>query len=90
MKTLIIKVPDDFDTQQLTLLCPTIKISPLKNVHGVRLRELGIVNAQISVTDNEVRVWLCNPELGCSVFRVKAQGKVYGSDDGVVILPKEV
>lgn len=37
-------------------------------------------NISVSVSENEVRVWVCN-ERGENIFRFKATGKVYRTKD---------
>lgn len=41
-------------------------------------------NIKITISKNEVRLWVCKD--GISVFRFKALGKVYKSNDSIVIL----
>jgi len=43
-------------------------------------------NVKISITDQEVRIWICKE--GVSVFRIKAMGKVYSDKTDVVVLNK--
>lgn len=42
-------------------------------------------NIAVSVSDNEVRLWVCNDE-GMSIYRFKALGKVYKASDGEIII----
>lgn len=43
-------------------------------------KEFGMVNVEITVSDNELRLWACN-ENGESVLRIKAQGKVHCTEE---------
>jgi hypothetical protein len=43
-------------------------------------------NVAISMSDNEVRIWICKD--GQSIFRIKAIGKVYKGETGVIVIGK--
>ena len=62
-------------------------MSKSKNV--VR-KKLGILNVEMTVSDNEVRIWGCDPKKGISVFRVKAMGKVRFNKElaDIMVVPK--
>lgn len=42
-------------------------------------------NIRITVSQNEVRIWVCNKK-GQNIFRFKAMGKIFEAEDGVVIM----
>ena len=42
-------------------------------------------NVSVSVSEHEVRVWVCN-EIGVNIFRFKAMGKVYDGDQDTTVI----
>jgi len=45
----------------------------------IESKEFGLVNLKVTKSDNEVRVWACDPKTGQNCFRLKAMGKVYAA-----------
>lgn len=43
-------------------------------------KKYGFVNVEITVSDNELRLWACD-ENGQNVLRIKAQGEVHCTED---------
>ena len=53
-------------------------------------KTFGIINVEVTASDNEVRVWGCNPNTGMCVFRIKAMGKAHFNKEltEIVVVPK--
>ena len=42
-------------------------------------------NIAVSVSDNEVRLWVCNDQ-GKNIFRFKATGKVHKDEHDIIVI----
>ena len=42
-------------------------------------------NVRVSVSEHEVRIWVCNEE-GMNIFRFKALGKVYDQGKDIMVI----
>jgi hypothetical protein len=40
----------------------------------------------VSISENEVRVWVCDTEIGMNIFRFKAIGKVHHGEQDVTVI----
>ena len=46
-------------------------------------------NIAVSISDNEVRLWVCNEE-GMNIYRFKALGRVYNAADGQIVIGRKL
>lgn len=46
-------------------------------------------NTVVSISEHEVRVWVCDLKTGANIFRFKATGKVYHNGSDVTVFAKE-
>ena len=44
-------------------------------------------HVRVTVSDNEVRLWVCNSD-SCCVFRLKALGKTHVGEQDVMVMSK--
>jgi len=42
-------------------------------------------NIAVSISDREVRVWVCNDK-GMNIFRFKAIGKVFANEKDIIVI----
>jgi len=60
----------------------------VKSTRPVKLEQKEIQgNVAVSISDNEVRLWVCNSD-GQNIYRFKALGRVYRTSDGVITIGK--
>ena len=47
-------------------------------------------NVAVSISNHEVRVWVCDLNTGQNVFRFKATGSVYNSGSDITVLANQM
>lgn len=61
----------------------------MKETARVKIERLELDgHVAVSISDKEVRVWVCSSETEANIFRLKAMGKVHRAGQDVMVIPK--